>query len=282
MSGGFENQDAVVQMDFGCLLCLALDVPIWIGIGWIPGRVERVEIGFFVWVPLLDRLPGWFDRLHGVDVEGWWWWAWKLNEAFPQVVVAEEELDFLAADDFADRFHCALAAWALERVAAPDSEDQIAPEGAHVAGGLFRRRGGEEDGGLDISNWRFEIGGRFRRADDAVGDERALAAGFVGVGAVVALRLLAFGREVEQRGGNEVGSLEDLEVAFVGVVALGAVDDGLGGGVPGDFLEGEGMTEEIFGEAFAAGAVVGGDGLRVFGMFEDLSATIRGCRWELC
>jgi hypothetical protein len=94
--------------------------------------------------------------------------------------------------------------------------------------------------------------------------------------------LLAFGREVEQRGGNEVGSLEDLEVAFVGVVALGAVDDGLGGGVPGDFLEGEGMTEEIFGEAFAAGAVVGGDGLRVFGMFEDLSATIRGCRWELC
>jgi hypothetical protein len=42
------------------------------------------------------------------------------------------------------------------------------------------------------------------------------------------------------------------------------------------------MAQKIFGEAFAAGAVVGGDGLRVFGMFEDLSATIRGCRWELC
>ena len=40
-------------------------------------------------------------------------------------------------------------------------------------------------------------------------------------------------------------------------MALGAVDDGLGGGVPGDFLEGEGMTEEIFGETLAAGAVVG-------------------------
>lgn len=38
------------------------------------------------------------------------------------------------------------------------------------------------------------------------------------------------------------------------------VDDGLGGGVPGDFLEGEGMAEEIFGEAFTPGAVVSGDG----------------------
>ena len=48
--------------------------------------------------------------------------------------------------------------------------------------------------------------------------------------------MLAFGREVEQRGGNEVGSLEDLEVALGGVVALGAVDDGFGCFVPGDFL----------------------------------------------
>jgi hypothetical protein len=48
--------------------------------------------------------------------------------------------------------------------------------------------------------------------------------------------LLAFGREVEQRGGDEVGSLEDLEVALGGVVALGAVDDGFGCFVPGDFL----------------------------------------------
>ncbi len=86
-------------------------------------------------------------------------------------------------------------------------------------------------------------------------------AGFVGAGAVVAHRLLSFWREVEQRGGDEVGGLEDLEVALGGVVALGAVDDGLGGGVPGDFLEEEGMAEEIFGEALAPGAVVGGDGL---------------------
>ena len=43
-------------------------------------------------------------------------------------------------------------------------------------------------------------------------------------------------------GGDEVGGFEDFEIPFGGVVALGAVDDGLGGGVPGDFLEGEGMA----------------------------------------
>jgi hypothetical protein len=53
--------------------------------------------------------------------------------------------DFLAADDLANRFHRALAAGALERVAAPNLEDEVAPEGAHVAGGLFRR-GGDEEG----------------------------------------------------------------------------------------------------------------------------------------
>jgi len=43
---------------------------------------------------------------------------------------------------------------------------------------------------------------------------------------------------VEQSGGDEVGGGEDLEVALGGVVAFGAVDDGLGRGVPGYFLEG--------------------------------------------
>jgi len=60
-------------MDFGCLPCLALVVAIWIGIGWIPGTVEPVEVGLVVGDPLLDRLPDWFDRLHGVDVEGRRW-----------------------------------------------------------------------------------------------------------------------------------------------------------------------------------------------------------------
>ena len=53
--GVFENQDAaVVQMDFGCLPCLALVDSIQVGIGWIPGKVEPVEVGFVVGNPLVD------------------------------------------------------------------------------------------------------------------------------------------------------------------------------------------------------------------------------------
>ena len=65
-----------------------------------------------------------------------------------------------------------------------------------------------------------------------------MAAGFVGVEAVVADGLLALEREMVDNGGDEVGDFEDFEVSLGGVVALGAVDDGLGGGVPGNFLEG--------------------------------------------
>jgi hypothetical protein len=62
------------------------------------------------------------------------------------------------------------------------------------------------------------------------------------VSGIVADGLLAFRWEVEQSGGDEVGGFEDLEVALCSVVAFGAVDDGLAGGVPGDFLEGKGMA----------------------------------------
>jgi hypothetical protein len=59
---------------------------------------------------------------------------------------------------------------------------------------------------------------------------------------VVADGVLAFGREVEEGGGDEVGGVEDLKVALGGVVALGAVDDGLG--LLGIFFWG-GVLEEI-------------------------------------
>ena len=62
-------------------------------------------------------------------------------------------------------------------------------------------------------------------------------------------------------GSDEIGGFEDFEVAFGCVMTLGAVDDGLGGGVPGDFLEGEGMAQEIFGETPAAFA---GEGEEAF------------------
>ena len=58
---------------------------------------------------------------------------------------------------------------------------------------------------------------------------------------------------------DEVGGGEDLEVAFDVVVTLGAVDDGLAAGVPGDFLEGEWMAEEVLGETFAACHVIRSD-----------------------
>jgi hypothetical protein len=76
--------------------------------------------------------------------------------------------------------------------------------------------------------------------------------------------LLAFRREVEEGGGNEVRGFEDLEVALGGVVALGAVDDGPGRFVPGDLLERKRMAEEVFGEAFAPFMVASPDPL-VFG-----------------
>ena len=53
-----------------------------------------------------------------------------------------------------------------------------------------------------------------------------MAAGFVGAEAVVADGLLAFGWNVVDGGGDEVGGFEDLEVALGVMVAFGAVDAG--------------------------------------------------------
>jgi hypothetical protein len=52
-----------------------------------------------------------------------------VDETFPEAVEADEEFDFLAPDEGADGFHVAFAAGALERVAAPDFEDEVTPEG---------------------------------------------------------------------------------------------------------------------------------------------------------
>jgi len=64
---------------------------------------------------------------------------------------------------------------------------------------------------------------------------------------------------MEKGGSDEVGSFEYLEIAFGVVMALGAIDDGFAGGVPGDFLEGERMAQQILGKAFAAAVVICGD-----------------------
>lgn len=66
------------------------------------------------------------------------------------------------------------------------------------------------------------------------------------------------------------GGGEDFEVAFGVPTAAGTVDDGLGGGVPVDFLEGgvyakatppkEGGAEEILGKALAAFEIARAEG----------------------
>ena len=55
-------------------------------------------------------------------------------------------------------------------------------------------------------------------ADDAVGDERGLAAGFVGVEAVVTHGLFSLGREVVDDGGDEIGGFEDFKISLGGEV----------------------------------------------------------------
>ena len=229
-----------------------------LGAFWLAFLVEPIEIWIVIRDPFFNGLPRGLDWLHGVDVEGWRRGSWEGDDSFPKAVEAEEELDLLRAEKGADALHGAWATGTLEGITAPNFENKVAPEGAHVARPTFGWCGNEEDlGGRCFGGGSLGLGG----PDDAVGNGGGLPARFVGVEAVVANGLLAFGREMKQSSGDEVGGFEDLEVALGGVVAFGAVDDGFGGGVPSDFLQREWMAEQIFGQAFATGSIVGGDGL---------------------
>jgi hypothetical protein len=126
----------------------------------VPGTIEPIEIGFFVGDPFLDRLPGWFDGFHRLDVEGRRRRAWELDDAFhsslklrmacPQAVEAQKKFDLLGAFYGTGEFHGSFAAGALQRIGSPDFENHVAPEWAHGAGGLFRRGWDEENLGLEI------------------------------------------------------------------------------------------------------------------------------------
>jgi hypothetical protein len=61
-------------------------------------------------------------------------------------------------------------------------------------------------------------------------------------------------------GGEEVGGFEDFKIPLRAPTAAGAVEDGLGLGIPVDFLEGEWGAQQILGEALAAFGVAGSDG----------------------
>ena len=214
--------------------------------------VEKVR-GWVIIVsrnPFPDGLPGRLDGLEGLDVERRVGRRRDVDDGFPEPMEAEEEFDFTGPEEGIHYVHDGVAAGALERVGAPHAEDEVAPEGAHGAGGGFR---GWWDNGrfrcgrfvADGFRWR---GGRARQA-----------AAFVGVEAVVADGLLAFGWDVVDGGGDKVGGGKDFKIPFGAPTAAGAIDDGLGFGVPMDFLEGEGGAQEVFGEALSAFGVAGGD-----------------------
>ena len=225
-------------------------------VGALVPEFEGVSSRGFVVVggnPNADGLPGWMDGLEGFDVEWWFRWWGKADEGLPQAEEAEEKFDFLWADDGFDAPQGASTARALEGIGAPDTENEIAPQGAHGAGGGFGW------GGEDFWGW-FVWCGIFWWWWDDFGGGSGEAAGFVGVEAVVADGLLSLWRDVLDGGSEEVGGFEDFEVAFGVPTAAGAVDDGFDVGVPGHFLEGEGGAEEVFRETAAAFGVVGGDG----------------------
>ena len=119
--------------------------------GRVPFLIEPIEVRIVIRNPLLDGLTRWLDGLHGGDIEGWRWRARKLNDAFPETLEAEEELDFFAAEESANWFHGPRAAGTLEGITTPNLENEVAPEGAHVAGSAFGRRGDEED----LGGWRL-------------------------------------------------------------------------------------------------------------------------------
>ena len=103
---------------------------------------------------------------------------------------AEEKFDLFRLAKGADRLHGARAEGTLDGITTPNLENEIAPEGAHVASPTLGRCGNEEDlRGRRIFGGNLGLGWR----DDAVGSRRGLPARFIGVDAVVADRLLTFG-----------------------------------------------------------------------------------------
>ena len=80
-------------------------------------------------------------------------------------------------------------------------------------------------------------------------------------------------------GGQKIRGGEDFEVAVYFGIELGAVDDGVSGGFQRHFFHGEGISQDVLGEFFEFGLVLGRDGVAgvdveagVFPGVEDLDA----------
>ena len=66
-----------------------------------------------------------------------------MHHTFPESMQAEKEFDFLTAQHRPHDFHRAVAAGTFERIAAPDLQDEITPQGAHESGTALGWRGYE-------------------------------------------------------------------------------------------------------------------------------------------
>ena len=99
---------------------------------------ELSGIGGF-WLPPLE-FGRRADRLHGLDVERRVGRRRVGEDAFPDIVQFEEELDFLGAQDFVHDLHGGLAHGAEHRVGTPDAQDEVAPERVQFAVGVRLER----------------------------------------------------------------------------------------------------------------------------------------------
>ena len=211
-SGVFQDESASVsEIDFrGFPACAGGLVPEFGRVGW----------GFVVvgWNPGSDGLPGRFDGLEGLDIERRLWGWRKTDEGLPETEEPEEEFNLTKADDSFHAFHGALTMGTFKGIGTRDAEDEVPPEWAHGARGGFWRSGDERDFRLGFL-WGF-----LRRRLDEGCSGTGEAAGFVGVEAVVANGLLAFGWDVLDGGGEKVGGFEDFEVAFGVPTAAGTVN----------------------------------------------------------
>jgi len=61
---------------------------------------------------------------------------------------------------------------------------------------------------------------------------------------------------VQEGGCNEIRGLENFEIAFGVVMALGAVDDGFASGVPCDFLQREWVTQQVLSKPLATAVII--------------------------
>jgi len=188
-SGVFKNQgEPIAEWYFGGLPSGALVIPAGIISCWFSFLIEPIEIRFVIGNPFFDGLPRRLDANDRFNIKGRRWRARKVDDALPATVESEEEFNFLPAQKESKGFHKPLTARAAERISTPDFEDEIAPEGKHVAGSTSRRGGNEKYlDGLGVIGLGLLFGG----VDGGEVGGRCDTSGFIGVNAVVADGLLS-------------------------------------------------------------------------------------------